>query len=78
MCRSIPIGWRLAVGSPIAGLSMSMKQLETFLAKAQSNDTIRREVESCGSDTICVAKVALRHGHKFSPANLTRWQREHQ
>jgi len=56
---------------------MSMKQLETFLSKAQSNDTIRREVESCGTDNTCVAKVALRHGHKFSPANLTRWQREH-
>lgn len=78
MCRSIPTGWCLAVGRPIAGLPMSMKQLETFLAKAQSNDTIRREVESCGTDNTCVAKVALRHGHKFSPANLTRWQREHQ
>lgn len=54
MCRSIPTGWCLAVGSPIAGLPMSMKQLETFLAKAQSNDTIRREVESCGTDTFCV------------------------
>ena len=56
---------------------MSMKQLETFLSKAQSNDSLRREVEACGKDNTCVAKVALRHGHKFSPANLTRWQREH-
>ena len=57
---------------------MSMKQLQTFMAKAQSNDSIRREVQACGKDNTCVAKVAQRHGPKFSPANLTRWQREHQ
>ena len=57
---------------------MSMKQLETFLAKAHSNDSIRSEVEACGQDNTCVAKVGQRHGHKFSPANLSRWQREHQ
>ena len=57
---------------------MSMKQLQTFMAKAQSNDSIPREVQACGKDNTCVAKVAQRHGHKFSPANLTRWQREHQ
>ncbi|MEB3158159.1 MAG: Nif11 family protein [Synechococcus sp.] len=56
---------------------MSMKQLETFMAKAQSNDSIRSEVQACGKDNTCVAKVGQRHGHKFSPANLTRWQREH-
>jgi len=47
---------------------MSMKQLETFLAKASGNDDIRREVDQCDGDTICVAKVGLRHGHKFSAA----------
>ena len=57
---------------------MSMKQLVTFMAKAQSNDSIRSEVAACGKDNTCVAKVGQRHGHKFSPANLTRWQREHQ
>ncbi|QNI73885.1 Nif11 family protein [Synechococcus sp. NOUM97013] len=56
---------------------MSMKQLESFLARANGNDNIRREVEQCGGDTACVAKVGLRHGHKFSAANYTRWQREH-
>ena len=56
---------------------MSMKQLETFLAKASGNDDIRREVDPCDGDTICVAKVGLRHGHKFSAANYSRWQREH-
>jgi hypothetical protein len=55
-----------------------MKQLETFLARANSNDNIRREVEQCAGDTTCVAKVGMRHGHKFSAANFSRWQREHQ
>ena len=41
---------------------MSMKQLQTFMAKAQSNDSIRREVQACGKDNTCVAKVAQRHG----------------
>ena len=57
--------------------TMSMKQLETFLAKASGNDDIRRELDQCDGDTICVAKVGLRHGHKFSAANYSRWQREH-
>ena len=57
--------------------TMSMKQLETFLARANGNDNIRREVEQCAGDTACVAKVGMRHGHKFSAANFSRWQREH-
>lgn len=56
---------------------MSMKQLETFMARANGNDNIRLEVEQCAGDTACVAKVGLRHGHKFSAANFSRWQREH-
>jgi hypothetical protein len=24
-----------------------------------------------------VVKVAARHGHKFSPASLSRWQKDH-
>jgi len=56
---------------------MSMKQLETFLAKASGNDAIRRELDQCQGDTTCVAKVGLRHGHKFSAANYSRWQRDH-
>ena len=57
--------------------TMSMKQLETFLAKASGNDAIRRELDQCHGDTTCVAKVGLRHGHKFSAANYSRWQRDH-
>ena len=56
---------------------MSMKQLETFLSRVQSNDNIRNEVQRCGEDNSCVVKVAARHGHKFSPASLSRWQKDH-
>ena len=70
------LSW-LPVGEPLWRFFMSMKQLESFLARANGNDDIRREVEQCGGDTACVAKVGLRHGHKFSAANYTRWQREH-
>ncbi|WP_392351415.1 Nif11 family protein [Parasynechococcus sp.] len=56
---------------------MSMKQLETFMSRVKSNDGIREEVQRCGKDNSCVVKVAAKHGHKFSPASLTRWQRDH-
>ena len=56
---------------------MSMKQLETFMSRVQSNDNIRAEVQRCGKDNSCVVKVADRHGHKFSPASLSRWQQDH-
>ena len=41
---------------------MSMKQLETFMSRVQSNDNIRAEVQRCGKDNSCVVKVAARHG----------------
>ena len=50
---------------------MSMKQLETFMSRVQSNDNIRDEVQRCGKDNSCVVKVAARHGHKFSPVSYT-------
>mgnify|MGYP003303888155 FL=1 len=56
---------------------MSMKQLETFMSRVQSNDNIRDEVQRCGKDNSCVVKVAARHGHKFSPASLSRCQKDH-
>ena len=37
---------------------MSMKQLETFMSRVQSNDNIRAEVQRCGKDNSCVVKVA--------------------
>ena len=71
-----PSGW-VSGEESLWRLTMSMKQLETFLARANGNDNIRREVEQCAGDTACVAKVGMRHGHKFSAANFSRWQREH-
>ncbi|MAR06245.1 MAG: hypothetical protein CL862_03985 [Cyanobium sp. NAT70] len=56
---------------------MSMKQLETFMSRVQSNDSIRDEVQRCGRDNSCVVKVAAKHGHKFTTSSLNRWQREH-
>ena len=64
-------------GKPHWEVSMSMKQLETFMSRVQSNDNIRAEVQRCGEDNSCVVKVAARHGYKFSPANLSRWQKDH-
>jgi hypothetical protein len=32
---------------------MSMKQLETFMSRVQSNDNIRDEVQRCGKDNSC-------------------------
>ena len=43
---------------------MSMKQLETFMSRVQSNDSIRDEVQRCGKDNSCVVKVGAKHGHK--------------
>ena len=48
---------------------MSMKQLETYMSRVQSNDSIRDEVQRCGKDNSCVVKVGAKHGHKFSPAH---------
>jgi hypothetical protein len=56
---------------------MSMKQLVSFMSRAQSNDSIRSEIQHCGDDNTCVLKVAAKHGHKFSSASLSRWQRDH-
>ena len=63
--------------NPYWRIAMSMKQLETFMSRVQSNDSLRDEVQRCGKDNSCVVKVGAKHGHKFSPALLTRWQREH-
>ena len=56
---------------------MSMKQLETFMSRVQSNDSIRDEVQRCGKDNSCVVKVGTKHGHKFSPAHLSQIGRAH-
>jgi predicted ribosomally synthesized peptide with nif11-like leader len=55
---------------------MSMKQLVSFMSRVQSNDSLRSEIQHCGDDNSCVLNVAAKHGHKFSPASLSRWQRD--
>ncbi len=56
---------------------MSKKQLEAFLVKAQSNTKLKHQIEDCGSNNSCIAAVGKKHGHQFSPATLSHWQREH-
>ncbi len=56
---------------------MSKKQLENFIAKAQSNSVMKRQILDCGENNSCVAAVGKKYGHKFSPATLSHWQREH-
>ena len=58
-------------------LSMSNKQLENFIAKAQNDKKIERQVLDCGLDKTCVSEVGRQYGHKFSPANVGHWQRDH-
>ena len=56
---------------------MSNKQLENFITKAQNDKKIERQVLDCGSDKTCVSDVGRQYGHKFSPANVGHWQRDH-
>ncbi len=56
---------------------MSNKQLETFLGKAQSDKSLRKQIVNCGTNNICVSEVGQKYGHKFSPANVGHWQRDH-
>ena len=57
--------------------TMSNKQLENFILKAQSDKKIQRQVINCGADNSCVAEIGQRYGHKFSPATVSHWQRDH-
>ncbi len=59
-------------------IKMSKKQLETFFAKAQSNKMLQHQINDCGSNNSCIVAVGEKYGHKFSPARLSRWQRDHQ
>ena len=57
---------------------MSKKQLEKFFAKAEANNNIKRQVADCGLNNSCVVAVGKKYGHKFSPATVSHWQREHE
>jgi len=56
---------------------MSTKQLEKFMCKADTSPDVKRAVMDCGADSGCVVTLGKRYGFKFSPASVTRWQREH-
>ena len=58
--------------------SMSNKQLENFILKAQNDKNLERQVLNCGSDKTCVSEVGRQYGHKFSAANVGHWQRDHE
>ena len=53
-------------------IAMSRHQLELFMRKAKGNTSMQRELDKCGENNSCVVAVARKHGHKFSPATLTR------
>ena len=56
---------------------MSKKQLEAFFARAESDDKLQHQIEDCGSNNSCIAAVGKRYGHRFSPATVSHWQRDH-
>lgn len=57
---------------------MSKQQLENFFAKAQSDKKLKNQIVDCGSNNSCVVAVGKKYGHKFSPATVSHWQRDHQ
>ena len=56
---------------------MSKKQLANFFVKVQGNQTIQRQVVECGSNNSCVVAVGKKYGHRFSPATVSHWRRDH-
>tara|TARA_Y100001968_G_scaffold224865_1_gene207600 strand:- start:1347 stop:1532 length:186 start_codon:yes stop_codon:yes gene_type:complete len=56
---------------------MSKKQLESFFSKASSNAKLHDQILECGQNNSCVVAVGKRYGHKFSPATVSHWQRDH-
>ena len=56
---------------------MSRKQIETFFSKVQEDKVLKKQVEECGSNNSCIAAIGIKTGHKFSPARVSRWLRDH-
>ncbi len=56
---------------------MSKKQLEHFFAKAAEDKRLQRQIDDCGINNSCIVNVGKQYGHKFSPATLSHWQRDH-
>ena len=56
---------------------MSKKQLENFVAKANSDKKLLGQIVECGPNNSCVVAIGKRYGHNFSPATVSHWQRDH-
>ena len=56
--------------------AMSKHQLEQFLDKAAVSVSLQQQIDQCGADNSCVVALAREHGHSFSSATLSRWQRD--
>ena len=56
---------------------MSKKQLKDFFAKAKGDNTMQHQIAACGANNSCIAAVGKKYGHKFSPATVSHWQRDH-
>ncbi|WP_320674952.1 Nif11-like leader peptide family natural product precursor [Prochlorococcus sp. MIT 1341] len=56
---------------------MSKKQLENLFTKAESDKGLQRQIADCGVNNSCIVALGRKHGHKFSPATVSHWQREH-
>ena len=56
---------------------MSKKQLEHFFSKAEADRKLQSQIDACGPNNSCIVAVGKRYGHKFSPATLSHWQRDH-
>lgn len=57
---------------------MSKKQLEDFFSRALLDKKLKSQLDECGSSNTCIAAVGKKYGHKFSPATVSHWQRDHQ
>ena len=56
---------------------MSNKQLKRFFEKAKENKLLQKQIDACGANNSCVVAVGKKYGHKFSPATVSHWHREH-
>ncbi len=56
---------------------MSKKQFETFVARAKTDKKMKVQISDCGENNSCVVAVGRKYGHKFSPATVSHWQRDH-
>jgi len=56
---------------------MSKKQLANFFSKANQDERLKKQIYDCGSNNSCVVAVGKKHGHSFSPATVSHWQRDH-